>query len=177
VAALPVVSIVTRKRHTAQQAGLTGKQRRLNVRDAFEVKQPSRAAGKRILLVDDVVTTGASANSCALALKKAGASYVAVLALARADRRIILIEGVGTVCDEPSAACGEPPTICAPGSRSTGALCAKAGIASVAVSAARYGVRIGYTVAEQSRGNRAHHGAAPRFGGGTSAAVAAVQHD
>ncbi len=88
VAALPVVPAVIRKRHTAQQAGLTGKQRRINVRDAFEVREPALVAGKRILLVDDVVTTGASANSCALALKKAGASYVAVLALARADRRI-----------------------------------------------------------------------------------------
>ena len=88
VASLPVELAVTRTRYTVQQAGLTGKQRRNNVRDAFEVKDPARVAGKRILLVDDVVTTGASANSCALALKRAGASFVAVLALARADRRI-----------------------------------------------------------------------------------------
>ncbi len=88
VASLPLELAVTRSRDTAPQSGLTGNQRRKNVRDAFAVKDPARIAGKRILLVDDVVTTGASANSCALALKQAGASFVAVLALARADRRI-----------------------------------------------------------------------------------------
>jgi predicted amidophosphoribosyltransferase len=43
--------------------------------------------GKRLLLVDDVMTTGATASACARALKSAGAAYVAVLTLARADRR------------------------------------------------------------------------------------------
>ena len=88
VSSLPMVLAVIRSRDTAPQSGLTGQQRRKNVRDAFEVKETARITGKRILLVDDVVTTGASANSCALALKQAGASFVAVLALARADRRI-----------------------------------------------------------------------------------------
>jgi adenine/guanine phosphoribosyltransferase-like PRPP-binding protein len=43
--------------------------------------------GLRILLVDDVMTTGATAAACALALKRAGARYVALLTLARTDRR------------------------------------------------------------------------------------------
>jgi ComF family protein len=85
---LPVEQLVVRTRYTQKQAGLTGKQRRENVKDAFEVPNASQVAGKRILLIDDVLTTGASANACAQVLKKAGASSVAILALARADRRI-----------------------------------------------------------------------------------------
>ena len=57
--------------------------RRRNVQRAFVVSDPARIAGRRILLVDDVVTTGATAQACARALKRAGASSVHVLALAR----------------------------------------------------------------------------------------------
>jgi ComF family protein len=85
---LPVEAFVKRVKNTSRQAGLSARQRRLNVRDAFAVANPELVRGKRILLIDDVLTTGASANACALALKKAGASTVALLALARADRRI-----------------------------------------------------------------------------------------
>jgi predicted amidophosphoribosyltransferase len=46
-----------------------------------------RLDGLRVLLVDDVVTTGATASACARVLKRAGASQVALLALARTDRR------------------------------------------------------------------------------------------
>ena len=88
VSQLPLRTLVKRRRNTARQAGLTGKQRRMNVNGAFSVTNPELIRGKRILLVDDVLTTGASANACALTLKRAGASYVAILALARADRRI-----------------------------------------------------------------------------------------
>jgi ComF family protein len=85
---LPVVMALKRTRKTPHQSSLKGKERRRNVRGAFAVIHPDLVRDKRILLVDDVLTTGASANACALALKEAGASHVAVLALARADRRV-----------------------------------------------------------------------------------------
>jgi predicted amidophosphoribosyltransferase len=62
--------------------------RRRNVRGAFQVPKPCRAVvkGKRVLLVDDVLTTGATASASARALKRAGAASVFVLALARVVR-------------------------------------------------------------------------------------------
>lgn len=81
----PVRNVVRRKRPTRPQAGLTRAKRRANVRGAFDVK--TSLQGLRVLLVDDVLTTGASASACARALKRAGAAHVTLLALARTDRR------------------------------------------------------------------------------------------
>jgi ComF family protein len=86
---LPVRCLVRRKRFTAAQAGLTNAGRRANVTGAFRVPRPESVKGLRLLLIDDVFTTGATAGACARALKRAGASRVAVLALARADRRYV----------------------------------------------------------------------------------------
>lgn len=83
----PVQSVVRRVRHTASQAGLTSAKRRENVSGAFRVR--ARLDGRRVLLIDDVLTTGATAASCARALKRAGADQVTLLTLARADRRPI----------------------------------------------------------------------------------------
>lgn len=82
---VPVRHAVRRKRATAPQAGLTNSKRRLNVRGAFEVT--TKLTGSRVLLVDDVMTTGATASACARALKRAGAARVTLAALARTDRR------------------------------------------------------------------------------------------
>jgi ComF family protein len=60
--------------------------RRRNVLNAFKVPDPARVRGRRILLVDDVLTTGATAQACARALRRAGAAKVHVLALARVVR-------------------------------------------------------------------------------------------
>jgi len=76
--------VLERTRATRAQVGLTRLQRRDNVSGAFSVP-PSQVPvirGKSVLLVDDVVTTGATVGACAAALKRAGADRVDVLALA-----------------------------------------------------------------------------------------------
>jgi len=81
----PMVLVLRRVRYTKQQVGLAFGERRANVEGAFCVA-PRRAAslsGKRVLLVDDVITTGATVEACAMALKEAGAVAVDVLAVAR----------------------------------------------------------------------------------------------
>jgi ComF family protein len=84
---IPVKNEMRRVRFTAVQAGLTRSKRRLNVSGAFRAKRRNSLAGKRVLLVDDVMTTGASAAACARALKMAGAKHITLLTLARVDRR------------------------------------------------------------------------------------------
>lgn len=72
-----------RTRQTQPQTQLSGAERRKNVRGAFEVRKTKEVEGKRILLIDDVFTTGATSQECASALREAGASEVHVLTLAR----------------------------------------------------------------------------------------------
>ncbi len=76
--------ILIRSRMTKPQTGLGRKQRKANIRNAFRVRDGDRVNGKRILLVDDVYTTGATVNECARVLRKAGAKRVDALTLARA---------------------------------------------------------------------------------------------
>jgi ComF family protein len=77
--------VLVRGRATASQGGKSGRGRRLNVKGAFTVPQRRRAriAGKRLVLVDDVLTTGATAEACAKALLEAGAACVALAVVAR----------------------------------------------------------------------------------------------
>jgi ComF family protein len=77
-------SVLQRYRPTASQRGLGAGARRANITaDAFRVRQPSRVAGARILLVDDVLTTGATLTACVAVLRRAGATHVDALVLAR----------------------------------------------------------------------------------------------
>ncbi|MSO20773.1 MAG: ComF family protein [Acidobacteria bacterium] len=73
-----------RMRDTPPQTGLRGAERRKNVRGAFAVPEPGRVKGASILLIDDVLTTGATLDACAAALREAGAAQVRALTLARA---------------------------------------------------------------------------------------------
>ena len=93
---IPVLDALRRKRATATQAGLAGAGRRRNVAGAFVLrsnalrsgaKHDPRLTGRKILLIDDVMTTGATASACASALKRGGAMSVSLLTLARVDRR------------------------------------------------------------------------------------------
>lgn len=76
---------LVRKKRTSPQVGLSKSQRALNLQGAFGVPEDmrDRIAGKRVVLVDDVITTGATANAAARALRRAGAADVDVLAFAR----------------------------------------------------------------------------------------------
>jgi ComF family protein len=80
-------SLLIRVRATETQAGLTPRQRRLNMRSAFAVPDPSAVAGKHVLIVDDILTTGATARAAARALIDAGAASAWVATLARARMR------------------------------------------------------------------------------------------
>jgi len=79
-----VRDLLVRTRATAPQTGLDRRQRRTNLENAFSVSRPGQITGKRVLLVDDVLTTGATVNACATALIRDGAGRVDVLTLARA---------------------------------------------------------------------------------------------
>jgi ComF family protein len=78
------VRALRRIRDTPPQTGLDAAARRRNVLDAFAVRDASRIHGRRVLLVDDVMTTGATADACAAALDRAGAVDVLVLTLGKA---------------------------------------------------------------------------------------------
>jgi ComF family protein len=84
---VPLLEALKRKRSTAVQATLASAGRRRNVAGAFEIRSKAAVAGKRILLIDDVMTTGATASACASVLKRAGAQSVSLVTLARVDRR------------------------------------------------------------------------------------------
>ncbi len=88
-AATPVaVDLLRRRRHTATQAQKSPSARRRNVQGAFAVHErwKSQVQGRRIVLVDDVLTTGATVEECARVLCRAGAGAVDVLTLARVIR-------------------------------------------------------------------------------------------
>jgi ComF family protein len=77
------VDLLHRVKATAPQVGMSRAQRATNVQGAFRVPPPASVAGRRVLLVDDVLTTGATANAAARALLRGGAESVDLVVFAR----------------------------------------------------------------------------------------------
>ena len=84
---LKLATNLRRKRYTASQASLRETARRQNLKNSFAVVRPNEIAGKRVLLIDDVFTTGTTLRAATAALKSAGAARVVALTLARVDGR------------------------------------------------------------------------------------------
>jgi ComF family protein len=82
---LPVAHALARVKATRQQVGLTASERALNVQGAFRVPEAARAdvKGRRLVIVDDVLTSGATIDACSRVLLRAGADAVDVLVFAR----------------------------------------------------------------------------------------------
>jgi competence protein ComFC len=78
-----VDNFLVRRKHTQTQTKLSAEARQKNVENAFFIGRHAQAAGRSFIVVDDVITTGATLNACAKTLKSAGAVKVVGLALAR----------------------------------------------------------------------------------------------
>lgn len=74
---------LVKQRRTPRQVTLSPTGRRQNLKQAFKTRNPRQVAGRRVLLVDDVLTTGSTAHECARALRQAGAAAVTVAVIAR----------------------------------------------------------------------------------------------
>jgi len=81
---------LVRARATRPQSELSGTERRRNVRGAFALARPERVAGRHVLLIDDVLTTGTTVAECARTVRGAGASAVGVLTVARVSEPLFL---------------------------------------------------------------------------------------
>lgn len=77
--------LLVRNRRTRPQAGLSPPERQANVHNAFSVRRGHNVRGARVLLVDDILTTGATCSEAARTLKRAGAASVAVVVVGRAQ--------------------------------------------------------------------------------------------
>jgi ComF family protein len=84
---LPVVEALRRTRATRSQTDLPAAKRHANVRHAFTLRRGANVCNSRIVLVDDVSTTGATLESCARVLRDAGALDVSALTAARVAAR------------------------------------------------------------------------------------------
>jgi len=83
-----ISQVITRIRKTSPQVDMTDTERRENQRGSFAlaINNNSSIKGKRVLVIDDIITSGATTNEIARILKKSGATYVAALAIARTSK-------------------------------------------------------------------------------------------
>ena len=81
-----IVDCLVKVKDTKPQVGLSSRERRRNIRNAFGVEKKELIKGKDILLVDDVITTGATVRECSRVLKEAGAANIYVMALAHGTK-------------------------------------------------------------------------------------------
>jgi ComF family protein len=95
-----------RVRDTEAQFGLTTHQRRKNLRGAFRVVDTEAVRGREVLLVDDIMTTGATARECARVLVRAGAAKVWVATLARVQAENVVGAVMWNAVVEPGVATG-----------------------------------------------------------------------
>ena len=80
---IPAICALKKIRHTPPQSGLkSAAERRANVLGAYRVIRPDAVAGKRVLLLDDIITTGATVSECARMLSLAGSKEITCAALA-----------------------------------------------------------------------------------------------
>ena len=85
--------LLKKTRNTAPQSGTGSRaERKTNIRDAYSPLRKEKIVGKTILLMDDIVTTGATLSECARVLKDAGAKQVKALTLARTDLQTLGME-------------------------------------------------------------------------------------
>lgn len=94
---------LSRTRHTPQQARLDRASRLGNVAGAFRVRTPVQVRGRRVLLIDDVSTTGATLAACAAALREAGAATVTALVVARTEQACDADDGDDGSCQSSRA--------------------------------------------------------------------------
>jgi ComF family protein len=81
--------VIRRVKDTQSQFELTPSGRRRNLQGAFAVSETAGLAGRKVLLVDDIYTTGATARACSSALRRAGASRVWVATVSRAQKEMV----------------------------------------------------------------------------------------